>query len=72
MTYGSTYTWNLKKIHEQTKQKQTHRENKLMVARGEGAGALGEERKGVKKHKHAVTKEPQGVKYGIKNTVINT
>ena len=31
--------WNLKNINEQTKQKQTHRENRLMVARETGFGA---------------------------------
>ena len=40
--YDFTYMWNLKNIrNEQTKLKQTHRGNKLMVVSGEGVCRTG-------------------------------
>ena len=55
--YNFTYMWNIKnKINRQTKQKQTHRENKLRVARWEGLMRMGEMGEGSKKYKLVVTK----------------
>ena len=56
--------WNLKnKIDKQAKLKQTiDTENRLMVARGEGVGGLGEKGEGIKKSKLVVTEQTQGCK----------
>lgn len=40
--YSFTYMWNLNKTNTRTQQKQTHRQNKLIVARGEGDEQMNE------------------------------
>ena len=42
ISYDATYMWNLKKIMKMNfaRQKQTHKENRLMVSKGEGAGGI--------------------------------
>ena len=55
--YESTYIWDLKKkINEQTRQKQTHRQNKLMVSRWKKVwGELSEKGEMIKKYKFIAT-----------------
>ena len=49
--------WILKtKINEQTRNRLIDTENKLMVARGEGVGGLGEKCEGIKDYNLVVTK----------------
>ena len=53
--------WNLKnKINKQNGNRVIDAENRLMVARGERFGGLGEKGEGIKKYKLVVIKESQG------------
>ena len=55
--------WNLKnKINDQTKQKQTHRQNRLIVAREEGDWGLVKNGEEIKEYKLTVRNKSQGYK----------
>ena len=55
--------WNIKnEINERTKQEQTHKKNKLMVARWEGVGRVDEKGERINNCKLTVTKQSWGCK----------
>ena len=65
--------WSVKNnINTQNRNGLTHTENRMMTARGEGAGGLGGKGEGIKKYRLVVTNSPGDVKYSIGNTVYNT
>ena len=61
--YDFTYMQNLNNnINEQTKQKKDSWGNRLVVARGERVGGLGEKGEGTEKYRQVVTEQSWGYK----------